>query len=222
MNLPDGLFGWSWALIAWLGYLAAMVWALRTAPWYKVKGDRGAQNVLFGAAVLVVIIWSFSASIGGGFSFHFLLMTVMTLMFGPQFALIAMTLGLLGVSLAGEAGWAAFGLNALLMGWIPIMVTWWIYKVAYRYLHRNFFVYIFMNGFLAAGVSTVLALSVAAALMWVAGVYDFEALKYNFIVFIPMLAAPEAFLNGFLLTALVIMKPEWVSTFSDHDYLHGK
>ncbi len=222
MNLPDGLFSWVWVSSAWFGYLWVMFWAFRTAPWYKVKGDRAAQNVLFGAALVIVLVWSFSATIGGGFSFHFLLMTMMTLMFGPQFALMAMSLGLLGVTLNGSAGWETFGLNALLMGWLPIMLSWWVYKWSYRHLHRNFFVYVFLNGFLAAGVSTVVALFSAAGLMWLAGVYDWQALKYNFLVFIPMLAAPEAFINGFLIASLVLMKPQWVSTFSDEQYLHGK
>lgn len=222
MNLPDGLLSWGWLAVGWLVFLASMLWALRTAPWYKVKGDRSAQHVLFGMALVIIIIWSFSASIGGGFSFHFLLMTLVTLMFGPQFALMAMTLGLLGVSINGDAGWTTFALNALLMGWIPIMLTWWIYKLAYRYLHRNFFVYVFLNGFLAAGVSTVIAMFVAAGIMWLDGAYDLAELSYNFLPYIPLIAAPEAFLNGFLLAGLVLMKPEWVSTFSDEQYLKGK
>lgn len=222
MNLPDGLLSWGWEVFGWLGYVAAMFWALRTAPWYKVKGDRAAQNVLFAMALVIILIWSLSASIGAGFSFHFLLMTVATLMFGPQFALMAMTLGLLGVSLNGEAGWLVFGLNALVMGWVPIMITWWIYKLAYRYLDRNFFVYVFLNGFLAAGIGAVVAMLVAASIMWLGGAYTFDELAYSFLPFIPLIAAPEAFLNGFIITALVLMKPEWVSSFSDEEYLKGK
>ncbi len=33
---------------------------------------------------------------------------------------------------------------------------------------------------------------------------------------------PEAMLNGWIITILVILKPAWVFTFSDEDYLHGK
>lgn len=222
MNFPDGLLSIEWTLTGWVLYLMVIIWAIKTAPWHKVKGDKNAQHVWFGAAFLVILLWSMSASIGGGFSFHFLLMTTITLMFGPQFALIAMTLGLLGVTLNGEAGWEAFGLNALLMGWIPIVLTWWIYKLAYRYLDRNFFVYVFLNGFLAAGLGSLLALLSAAGVMYWGGAYDYEALQYNFLIFIPMLVAPEAFLNGFIIASLVLMKPEWVTSFSDADYLKGK
>lgn len=222
MNLPDGLLGVGWIALGWLAYIMALGWALWTAPWYKVKGDRSAQNVLFAAALVIILIWSLSASIGGGFSFHFLLMTVVTLMFGPQFAIIAMTLGLLGVSFSGEAGWMSFGINAMLMGWIPIVITWWIYKVAYRYLDRNFFVYVFLNGFLAAGIGALVAMLSAALVMGLSGAYTLEQLNYSFLPYIPLIAAPEAFLNGFIIAGLVLMKPEWVSTFSDADYLKGK
>lgn len=222
MNLPDGLLNWEWATAGWVIYSVVILWAFKTAPWYKVKNDKNAQHVWFGAAFLVVLVWSMSASIGGGFSFHFLLMTTITLMFGPQFALIAMTLGLLGVTLNSEAGWSTFGLNAILMGWIPIMLTWWLYKLAYRYLDRNFFVYVFLNGFLAAGLGALLAMLSAAGVMYWSGAYSYEELSYNFLIFIPMIVAPEAFLNGFIIASLVLMKPEWVSSFNDADYLNGK
>jgi uncharacterized membrane protein len=37
-----------------------------------------------------------------------------------------------------------------------------------------------------------------------------------------MMMGPEAFVNGFLITILVMNKVEWVSTFTDEQYLHGK
>lgn len=222
MNFPDGLLGISWVSVGLLMYALSLFWAFRTAPWYKVKSDRSAQNVLLGAALLIVLAWSFSASIGDGFSFHFLFMTVITLMFGPQFALMAMSLGLLGVTINGEAGWLSFGVNAMLMGWLPIMITWWLYKLAYRYLDKNFFVYTLLNGFLAAGISTVVVLLTASLVMLWSGAYVLDDLKYSFLLFIPMIAAPEAFLNGIIIAGLVLMKPEWVSTFHDDLYLKGK
>ena len=59
-------------------------------------------------------------------------------------------------------------------------------------------------------------------LAWDGGAYTLDELHYSFLPYIPMIAAPEAFLNGFIIAGLVLMKPEWVSTFSDEDYLKGK
>lgn len=222
MNLPDGLLGMGWAIFGGLAYLIMLAWSLVTAPWSKVKGDIAAQSVFLGAVLVIVLMWQLSASINPGISFHFLLMTVFTLMFGPQFAILAMSLALLLVTFNGDAGWTMFGLNALIMGWIPIMLTWWCYKLAYRFLDRNFFVYIFLNGFFAAGFGALMTLVIAGLVMLTSGAYTADYLAYNFFPFIPLVAAPEAFLNGFILAALVLMKPEWVSTFSDVDYLKGK
>jgi uncharacterized membrane protein len=36
------------------------------------------------------------------------------------------------------------------------------------------------------------------------------------------MAIPEGFVNGMLILALVLMKPEWVSCFTDEQYLNGK
>lgn len=222
MNLPDGLLGMGWAIFGALAYLLMLGWALFTAPWTKVKGDIGAQSVFMVAVLVIVVLWQLSASINPGISFHFLLMTVFTLMFGPQFAILAMSLALLFVTFNGDAGWTMFGLNALIMGWIPIMLTWWLYKLAYRFLDRNFFVYVFLNGFFAAGFGALVSLVIAGLVMLFGGAYTADYLAYNFFPFIPLVAAPEAFLNGFIIAALVVMKPEWVATFSDVDYLKGK
>ncbi|MEN9460235.1 MAG: hypothetical protein RIS84_255, partial [Pseudomonadota bacterium] len=41
-------------------------------------------------------------------------------------------------------------------------------------------------------------------------------------MFIIVMLFPEAFLNGMVMTILVVFRPEWVSSFSDKHYLKGK
>lgn len=221
MNMTEYL-GIGWVSFGLFLYALAMYWAFKTAPWYKVKGDRTAQNVLFGVSLVIVFIWALSASIGEGFSFHFLFMTVATLMFGPQFALMAMTLALLTITIKGDVAWTAFGVNAMLMGWLPIMITWWIYKIAYRFLDKNFFVYVFLNGFLAGSIGILVVFGLASIVLLTSGVATFEDLQYSLFPFLPLVIVPEGFLNGFVIAVLVVMKPEWVSTFHDDLYLKDK
>ena len=33
---------------------------------------------------------------------------------------------------------------------------------------------------------------------------------------------PEAFINGAIMTMLVVFRPDWVGSFRDQHYLHGK
>ncbi|MEA3404217.1 MAG: energy-coupling factor ABC transporter permease, partial [Pseudomonadota bacterium] len=126
MNLAADGLGLPWlvgSLLIWAGLL---IWAFKTAPWYKVQDDKGAQHVLLAATVIVLLIWQFGASLGEGITFHFLMMTTVTLMFGPQFALMAMSLAILGVTFESGLGFLSVGINAVLMGVIPIFITWWM------------------------------------------------------------------------------------------------
>jgi uncharacterized membrane protein len=218
MNLAAVGLNLPWMVGSLLIWAALLIWALRTAPWYKVNGDRGAQNVLLGAALVVFVVWQFGAQLDNGLGFHFLLMTTLTLLFGPQFALMAVSLAMAGVTFQQDLGWLAFGMNAVLMGAVPIFITWWMARWAYRFLDHNFFVFVFFNGFLSAAVGSLLSLGLVATVMYAAEVHSLSALKQSFIPYIPLLVVPEGFLNGMLMTAFVLFKPEWVSSFNDREY----
>lgn len=219
MNLFEESLTLPFIVAGWLLFIASFIWAFKTAPWHKVEGDRGAQNVLWAAALLVFLLWQLSASIGAGLTFHFLMMTMLTLMFGPQFALIGMALALVGVTFESGLGWLAFGLNAVLMGLIPIMITSLMLRFSRAYLELNFFVYIFFNAFFAGAVGVVVSLSLGAWVMWVTEAHALETLKQSFIPFIPLMATPEGFLNGLLMTAVVFLKPHWVSSFNGEFFI---
>ena len=218
MNLSADGLGLPWLMGGLLIWTGLMVWAFKTAPWHKVVGDRSAQHVLLAAAFILLLVWQFGASIGMGFTFHFLLVTTLTLMFGPQFALIGMSLALLGVTFESGLGFLSLGINAILMGAVPILITWWMARWAFNKLDHNFFVFIFFNAFFSAAVGVVVSLSLAASVLFFAEVHSIEVLKQNFVPFIPLMATPEGFLNGMLMTAFILFKPEWVSSFNDETY----
>ncbi len=221
MNLHDSGLSLVWSLLGFGLYLPVLVWALKTAPWHKIS-DKPSQHVFLGATVIVFLTWNSVASIGPGLGFHLLLAALVTLMFGAQFALMSLSIALLGISILGNAGWMAFGLNALIMAVIPVLIVWRIAVWSYQALERNFFVFILLNGFLAASISVIAASAVAALVMAQSGLYSLEVLERSFIPYIPLIAIPEGFVNGVLLLALVIMKPQWVSCFTDEQYLKGK
>lgn len=222
MNLFAEGLGLSTIVSGWVLLLLALGWALKTAPWHKVEGDKGAQHVLLAITVIVFFVWQFVASVDDGLSFHFLLMTLMTLMFGPQFAILGMLLALLGVTFHSALGWQAIGINAVIMGLVPIAVTWLMYKLGAKFLEANFFVYVFYNGFLSAAIGVVITLGLGTMILIENDVYTLETLKQSFIPFIPLMATPEGFVNGMLLAVIIFLKPEWLSTFHDDLYLKGK
>lgn len=221
MNLA-GEVGLGWVLVGWLGAIAMVMWAMRHAPWYKVVGDGGAQSVFLGMVVVVLLVWSTGAEIDNGLNFHFLLMTLVTLMFGLAFALLLAFLVVVGVTLVGHGDWSILGWNYLLMGGVPVAISWWLAKLAYRFLDRSFFVFVLLNGFFAAAFSTVMALVLIGGVMSLSGLQSWEVVSKQYMSFVPILALPEGFLNGFLLAAMVLFKPNWLACFSDEVYLQGK
>ncbi len=222
MNIPFGVLNDAFFWLTWLLTVPLLLLSLWRAPWHKVLNDWTAQAVFAGAVLIVLGLWSVKASIGPGLSFHFLGATLLTLMFGWQFAFIALALVLALVTYTGGAGWDAFAANWLTMAVVPVLVTWWALLAAYRWLPRNFFVYVFLNAFIVgafAMLASILALS--AVLVW-GEIISWSKLSYQFLPLLPMMMGPEAFVNGFLMTILVMNKVEWVSTFTDEQYLHGK
>lgn len=213
MNLSADSLTLPFIVFGWLLCLVSLLWALKTAPWHKVEHDQPAQRVWLSFTVVVLLVWQFSASIGDGLTFHFLLMSLITLMFGVQFAIVAMLLALLGVTWQSELGWLSFGLNATTMGVVPIMITQLVLKLSYRYLEQNFFVFILFNAFFASALGVVVSLSIGAWVMWSVELHSIETLKQSFLPYIPLMATPEGFVNALILTAVLVLKPHWVSSY---------
>jgi uncharacterized membrane protein len=222
MNIPTGVLANSWAVSLWIVAILVLAWALKTAPWHKVKGDAVAQRVFGVATILIYAIWSVKASIGPGLGFHFLGATVITLMFGWQFALLLFALVMSMLTILGGAGWDAWGANFITLAAVPIAVTWVALLLSYRHLPRHFFVYTFLNAFLVGALSMIVSVMLLSAVLVWGDVISWARLSYQFLPMLPMMAAPEAFLNGFIMTILIVNRVEWVSTFTDEQYIKGK
>ncbi len=222
MNIPFGVLAESWVLFGWVSALLLLFFALKTAPWHKVMEDREAQGVFIATALAVFALWSVKAGIGPGLSFHFIGATFVTLMFGWQFASLLFALVMLAMASLGQLGFDALGMNWVVVAAVPIAVTWIALRLSYRFLPRHFFVYTFLNAFLVGAIAMIVSvLALSVVLVW-GDVISWDRLSYQFLVMLPMMAAPEAFINGFVMTILILYRVNWVSTFTDDQYLKGK
>jgi len=214
--LPAGLL-WASALLYGLLLLSALL----SAPWSKLS-DNEASNVYFAAVAVVCVLWTLHAGIAPGHNYHLLGVTSLCLMFDWQFALLAVSLVLLVTTWQGPAGWEAFGLNALVMGALPVLFTRVLLYATQRWLTHNLFIYIFINAFFAGALSILLCGLAAASVLTLAHGDTGNPSGGDYLLFIPLLMFGEAFLNGMTMTLLVAYRPTWVSTFHDHWYLDGK
>ena len=221
MDIPAALFP---GVYLWTGaavYAMLMLAALLTAPWAKIR-DNEAQHIFLGAVVAVGLLWVMRGGIQQGLDFHLLGMTLLCLMFDWQFALVAASLVIAIATLQGPDGWEAFGLNVLLLGALPIFFTRAFLYLCQRRLPHNYFIYVFLNAFLAGGLSIMLAGAASAWLQYVAEVQPAGSIARNFLQILPLLMFGEAFINGGTMTLLVAYRPRWVSTFHDSWYVTNK
>lgn len=221
MDIPAGLLQGS--VLWWSAILLAplMFAAVVTAPWEKFKQSDN-RHVFFGVIVLLMIIWSLRAGISPGQNFHLLGVTVLCLMFDWQFALMAVALIVTGTTLNGAGSWETYAVNVLLMGALPVLLTRTLLFLTQRYLPLNFYIYIFANAFFTAALASLLTGYAAYLLLSLNGAYSPEVLRQEYLPFLLLMAFPEAFLNGLIMSGLVAYQPEWVSTFHDRWYLYNK
>lgn len=220
MNFSSNILPEIWLWAGFVFYSVCLLLALWTAEWQRLKDGRDA-NILFASCVLLWLLWQLSAGTLQGMEFHLLLVTSVTLMFGWQFATICVSIAQLGLTLIGKADWLSYPVNVLCNGLVPIWISYLVYWLVYTWLPKHFFVYVYMNAFIGGALAMLFSRLVGLGILLGAEVYQWQALGEQPLFIIVMLF-PEAFLNGMVMTMLVVFRPEWVSSFSDKHYLKGK
>lgn len=229
MNFPEGLFPAFWAYGAVPPYLLILLWALRTADWRRI-GDGSQLNVWLGAIVVLTLLWSMKAGVKPGLNLHLLGATAVTLMFGRQLAIVALSLVLVATTLNGSfnnalggvPAWQSFALNALVMAVFPVGVAYAILRCVERCLPAHLFVYIFFAAFFGAGLGVVATGVLSALLLLLAGVYSTDLLLAEYLPFYLLLGFAESWLNGAAVTLMVVYYPRWLGSFDDRRYLWQK
>lgn len=221
MNFPDGLFPLPWLLLAWVPLAAAVVWAVRGANWKWLLDTRHTHGFL-GAVAFLAVLWSMKAGVKPGLNLHLVGATFLTLMAGPRLALLGMLAVLAAVTANGQADWGAYGLNALVMGVVPVMISMAVLRAMERRLPAHFFVYVFVGAFFNAALSVVGLGGVTNLFLLLSGAYSLDLLLQEYSLFFFLLAFSEAWLTGILITGMVIYRPQWIATFDDARYLANK
>ncbi len=221
MDIPSGLISSGWLGVSWALYAVLTAVAVLRAPWHKLL-ERDSANVYFGTIVVLMAFWHLKAGVAPGQAFHFLGASAAALMFGWEFAFLAVQVLVLVTVWEGRSGWETFALNVLIMGAIPTLVTHNLRRFAQRMLPHNLFIYIFLNCFFAASLGVLIAGVSAYALLATSGAYTIAELNQHYLPFLLLLALPEGTLNGIAMTVMIVFKPTWVATFSDAMYLYKR
>ena len=195
--------------------------ALARVPWQRFRKP-AFQHLFLGACVAVLFLWRVRIGIVPGLPIHLLCLTTLTLMFGVPLAVIAGAILTAATCLMGFAVWPAWPGQFLAFGAVPVVVTWLVLAASRRFLPPNLFIYIFVCAFFGAAASMFAAMAVNSLLLLGLDQVAFDKLTREYLSIAPLMMFPEAFINGLIVTVLVVFKPGWIPSFDDEVYLNGQ
>lgn len=212
LHLPEAL-RLTALLLQWL----LMGLAASRVPW-RLLGTGGRElHVVLGSTLAVAVLWTLGGSPLPGLRLHLLGITALTLLVGSPIALpcgaiaIALSQLLLRGSLDDWALQCMLGVN------LPILSTELILRTIRQHGPRNPYAYWLGAGFLGGGIGMGLHAAASVSLLHAADMAP------PFLTFSPALVVllmfPEAFLNGAVMTALAVYRPDWVRSFRLADFL---
>jgi uncharacterized membrane protein len=198
-------------------FVPVLLWAIFAAPWVELFTDSRRQHLLFGTVFALFMLWLVRRDFDTGVSYHFIGMTAVTL--------------LLDWPLALSAGWwrsglVSLGRQDLAGGRGQRRVADRVAGAGHRRLRdpgraraaaKSLCVYLLFRIF-AAALSALLCLLVGLAAVVRRAFCHAEWLE-DFVGYLWLLIFPEAFINGMVISALVVFCPEWLETFNRTRYL---
>jgi uncharacterized membrane protein len=218
MNMPPNLLPADLFFLAYLVWFLVLVQSVLRAPWRAFFSSR-LLNVFLGSTVALMLLWSFNVSVTPGLGYHFLGVTVFTLMFGWSLGIIGASLASLGAAL--QAGTlASLSLNALVFGVLPVSLSYGFSYLVHRHLPHHVFVYIFLSAFLGAILTAAFTVFAAVGLLVLTEAYPYARIAAEYLPFLPLYLFPEGFLNGLLATVFIGLRPQWLKNFDDESYLN--
>ncbi|GAB3475135.1 energy-coupling factor ABC transporter permease [Azotobacter salinestris] len=202
-------------------YLGLMLYAVWRAPWLELFSDSRRQHLLFGTVLALFLLWLVRRDFVSGLSFHFIGMTAVTLLLDWPLAMLAGLAAQLGLLALGRQDLTALGINGLLLVAIPVSITEGCALLVERAQPRNLFVYIFCSGFFPAALSALACLLAGFAVLWLDGRYEMPPWLLDYLGYLWLVMFPEAFINGAVISGLVVYYPEWLETFNRSRYLQA-
>ncbi|NWB97838.1 energy-coupling factor ABC transporter permease [Pseudomonas gingeri] len=206
-------------IIGWLIYLPVVVWAIWRSPWVELFTDSRRQHLLFGTVFALFLLWLVRRDFDTGVSYHFIGLTAVTLLLDWPLAIVGALVAQLGLVLLGRQDLAALGVNGTLLILLPVLVTEVCAILVERAQPRNPFVYIFCSGFFAAALAALLCLLSTLGVLWFDERFALPEWLEDFVGYLWLIIFPEAFINGMVVSALVVFCPEWLETFNRTRYL---
>jgi uncharacterized membrane protein len=221
MELSGDLFPTAWLWVFGLLLLPVYRYAVKWADIRRLAAQ-SLFSPYFGSIVFLMLLWTLRTEMQAGLYWHVTGMVFLTLMWGWSLALVGGAIGLLGLTLAGLLDWGGMLPTLWLQVVLPATLTQVVLGLVRAHLPKHFFIFVFINAFFCGGLTAVVGGFATALLLAASGAYDWTVLSNEYLVLLPLMVFPEAFINGGVTTVAVGLRPEWVWSFRDEEYLHGR
>jgi len=212
--LPQPLLILGWAL-----YLLALARAAWQAPWLELFSDNRRQHLLLATICGLLLLWLLRHDFASGLSYQLIGMTAVTLLLDWPLAILAGFLAQLTLLWLNEQSLIALGINGLLLVLLPVTLAKLCASVVEYFAPQNLFIYIFCCAFFPAALSVILVLLCGFALLLLGGQFILPPEFSELVGYLWLLMFPEAFINGAVISALVIFEPDFLETFNRTRYL---
>ena len=207
--------------VAALVWILLMVWMLRGMTWDEVFVPGRLQHWAV-ATLALLVIWNLRVEAIEGLAIHFLGLATITLVFGWRLAILMATLVIGALALVGHVDWRSIPLVILTTGALPVAVTWGLLRFSEHKMPPHMFIYLYFVGFLGGALSVLASMLANAFLFALFTDADLTSIFSEYLQYLLLMVMPEGFLNGMVITALVMFRPEWVTTYSDSRYVEGR
>ncbi|MGY6586661.1 MAG: energy-coupling factor ABC transporter permease [Wenzhouxiangella sp.] len=202
-------------------FVAITAWNIWGSPWTLLKQNQ--LHPLFSLTIgLLTGLWLLQVGGHPGLEFHLLGLTTVVLIFGWRLAMVAGASALFLQAIVGLHDWTTLGISGLLGVVLPVLLADRLHRLIYRWLPKHFFVYVMAAAHFSSMLVIGAVIVAGGLLLWSLGVHPMDRVLGDYFVFMPLVLIPEGFLNGAIMTLLIILRPEWVRSFDDRDYIDGK
>ena len=206
-----------------LGFaLFIIIFAATRIHWLALGQDSDKQQLCVIATLIITSIWMLQTGIQPGLNIHFLALTTLTLCVGWRLGLLCASAALLIITTLGINSWSDIGPNLLFGVVWPVSFSYFVFLLTRSFMARHLFIYTFIAGFFNAALTLAVSMLAFGLYATWSGLHSWQVVVDDYLSILPLVMFPEGLINGMSLTALVMYKPEWVCTYSDHDYLFNK
>ncbi len=209
------------ALTWWCIALAALVLlpTARFAQWQAMVRIPLRQHLLMASLVFLVVLWLISVRVFDGLWLHFMGITTVTLLVGWRFTVLLGAVASCGYALLIDqpitAAAPAWLVTVLIPASLSRLLVYWLR----RRPQSNLFIYLLGAGF---GGGALSALGLAAGglfLLELSGDHSRAMAALENWPLMTLIMFPEGFINGMVLSVIVVLNPEAVKTFDSDKYM---